>query len=157
MKPTYTLLHEISASPTEPLPPSWQAIQLCSMWDGFKELTEGANPKSEDLQVCIDTVNLMETFITVKTWRDAGGSTVEILDGDGLLQDAVTALKKAAARKRAGHGFRLDGPGIHAVRSIMLDYQALLETLPARTMVRCLRLTEKELKNQIRTRKVSVV
>lgn len=44
-----------------------------------------------------------------------------------------------------GKPIRLDGPGIQAVRSILANYAELLEVLPARTMVRCHRLTEKRI------------
>jgi hypothetical protein len=39
----------------------------------------------------------------------------------------------------------MDGVGIQAVRSILSDYAELLNMLPARTMYRCHRLTEKRL------------
>jgi hypothetical protein len=41
---------------------------------------------------------------------------------------------------------RLDGPGLQAVRAVLEDYQAALECLPARTMVRCHRATEKRIR-----------
>lgn len=40
----------------------------------------------------------------------------------------------------------VDGPGITAVRAVLEDYQAALETLPHRTMVRCHRATEKRIR-----------
>ena len=47
--------------------------------------------------------------------------------------------------KREGKPIRLDGPGIQAVRSVLASYAELLEVLPARTMYRCHRLTEKRI------------
>jgi hypothetical protein len=39
----------------------------------------------------------------------------------------------------------LDGEGIVAVRSILRDYAELIDVLPARTMVRAHRLTERRI------------
>jgi hypothetical protein len=86
--------------------------------------------------VVSDAVNLMETL------------TVEMQvceDTSGLLMDAITALAMAGRRNLAGGAIRLDGAGIQAVRAILEDYAALLDVLPARTMIRCHRLTEQRL------------
>jgi hypothetical protein len=83
-----------------------------------------------------DAVNLMETLIeTMKVCEDTSG----------LLMDAITAMAMAGKRNNAGGVIRLDGAGIQAVRAILEDYAALLDVLPARTMIRCHRLTEKRL------------
>ena len=66
-------------------------------------------------------------------------------DESGLLLDAITALAMAGRRNLAGAAIRLDGAGIQSVRAILEDYAALLDVLPARTMIRCHRLTEKRL------------
>lgn len=55
-------------------------------------------------------------------------------------------MTKAGQRMFDGHHLRLDGPGIAAVRAVLEDYQAALNTLPHRTMVRCHRATEKRVK-----------
>jgi hypothetical protein len=36
----YTLMHEISASPTEPLPQAWRTSQLTKMWQGLMSLRQ---------------------------------------------------------------------------------------------------------------------
>jgi len=65
-------------------------------------------------------------------------------DSSGLLDDAVKALAIAGARHvETGAAIRLDGAGIHAVRSVLEDYAAMLETLSERTMTECHRLTER--------------
>jgi hypothetical protein len=46
-------------------------------------------------------------------------------------------------------GLRLDGEGIVAVRSILRDYAELIDVPPARTMVRCHRLTEKRIQDML--------
>jgi hypothetical protein len=66
-------------------------------------------------------------------------------DTSGLLMDAITAMAMAGKRNMAGGAIRLDGAGIQAVRAVLEDYAALLDMLPARTMIRCHRLTEKRI------------
>ncbi|GKS91207.1 hypothetical protein [Acidovorax sp. SUPP2539] len=131
----YTLLHEISASPIQPLPKEWQRTQLTSMWDGLRDMEQQPNPDTSAWRVCSDAVNLMETLV-------AQG---EVEDGQGLLMDAITALAEAGKRHRAGHPLRLSGPGMRAVRAVLEDYAEVIAVLPARTMIRCHRLTEKRL------------
>jgi uncharacterized protein YyaL (SSP411 family) len=132
----YTILDEMMASPTEPLPLSYRTHQLTRMYEGLAAMEKGANPTTDDWRVVSDAVNLMETLIeAMKVCEDASG----------LLMDAITALAMAGRRNLAGGAIRLDGAGIQAVRAILEDYAALLDVLPARTMIRCHRLTEKRL------------
>lgn len=132
----YTLLDEMAASPTEPLPQAWRTHQLTKMYEGLNQLETGEDPQPNDWRLVSDAVNLVETLVVeMKVCEDA----------NGLLMDAITALAKAGKRSKTGQRLRLDGEGIVAVRSILRDYAELIDVLPARTMVRCHRLTEKRL------------
>ena len=136
----YTLLDELTASPTDPLPSAWRIHQLTKMYDSLHQLEQGESPTPDDWRICSDAVNLVETLVVeMKVCEDA----------NGLLMDAITALAKAGKRSKAGQGLRLDGEGIVAVRSILRDYAELLDVLPARTMVRCHRLTEKRIQDML--------
>lgn len=135
-KPTYTMLDEMMASPKEPTPPATRRHQLTRMWEGLHAIELAASPTTDDWRVCSDAVNLMETLI--------GMGQVE--DSSGLLIDAITALALAGRRHMSGEAIRLDAAGIHAVRAILEDYAAVLEQLPARTMVSCHRKTERRLR-----------
>lgn len=131
----YTLFNEMCASPIEPLPAEWQRTQLTSMWDGLAQLETGASPGREDWAVCSDAVNLLETLVMQG----------EVEDAQGLLSDAITALAEACQRHKAGQALRLSGLGMQAVRAVLEDYAAVMALLPARTMIRCYRLTEKRI------------
>jgi hypothetical protein len=132
----YTILDEMMASPTEPLPAEYRRHQLLRMYQGLASMEKSQNPTTEDWRVCSDGINLMETLI----------KTMQVCeDNSGLLMDAITAMAMAGRRNLAGNAIRLDGAGIQAVRAILEDYAALLDVLPARTMIRCHRLTEKRL------------
>lgn len=84
----YTLMHEITASPTQPLPPEWRTHQLTSMWDGLHDLETHPNPDTSAWRVCSDAVNLMETLVEQR----------EVEDTQGLLMDAIAALAEAGKR-----------------------------------------------------------
>jgi uncharacterized protein YyaL (SSP411 family) len=132
----YTLLDEMAASPTEPLPLAWKTYQLTRMYEGLAAMEKAPSPTTDDWRVVSDAVNLMETLIEAMKVCE---------DSSGLLMDAITAMAMAGKRNTAGGAIRLDGAGIQAVRAILEDYAALLDVLPARTMIRCHRLTEKRL------------
>jgi len=132
----YTLLHEISASPTEPLPLAWRTTQLFNMWDGLADLEKEPNPDLNSWRVCSDAVNLLEMLVHQEVAEDT----------QGLLDDATEALAVAGQRyRKTGAPLRLTGQGIQALRAVLEDYAELLGMLPARTMIRCHRLTEKRI------------
>ena len=132
----YSIMDEMMASPTEPLPAAYRTHQLTRMYEGLNAMETAPAPTTDDWRVVSDAVNLMETLVVeMKVCEDAGG----------LLMDAITALAVAGKRNMAGGTIRMDGTGIQAVRAILSDYADLLDVLSARTMIRCHRLTEKRL------------
>lgn len=134
---TYNVFNELLASPTEPLPQAYRTHQLTRMYEGLHALETADNPSTEDWRVVSDAVNMLETLVVEMQVCD---------DASGLLQDAIRGLALAGQRnKREGKPIRLDGPGIQAVRAVLASYAELLEVLPARTMYRCHRLTEKRI------------
>lgn len=143
-KPTYTMLDEMMASPKEPTLPATRRHQLTRMWEGLHTIELAASPTTDDWRVCSDAVNLMETLIGMG----------EVDDSSGLLIDAITALALAGRRHMSGAEIRLDAAGIHAVRAILEDYAAVLEQLPARTMVSCHRKTERRLREILAGKKL---
>jgi DNA-binding transcriptional regulator PaaX len=132
----YTLFDEMAASPTELLPQDWRTYQLTRMYEGLAAMEKAPTPTTDDWRVVSDAVNLMETLIVDMQVCE---------DTSGLLMDAITAMAMAGKRNMAGGAIRLDGAGIQAVRAVLEDYAALLDMLPARTMIRCHRLTEKRI------------
>lgn len=140
---TYSMWDAMLASPTEPMNEKQRRHQLTRMWSGLAALETAAEPTKDDWAVCSDAVNLMETLIE--------GGRVD--DSNNLLFDAIRALAEAGQRSFAGKPIRLDGAGIQAVRAILEDYAMVLESLPARTMIHCHRLTEKRLHGILKGRK----
>jgi hypothetical protein len=162
----YTLFDVMLASPSEPLAEYLRRHQLTRMHQGLEAMEKAPAPTTEDWRVVSDAVNLMETlvnsgsFFEIKVdpetgearqvpipghWHDCDGGPVEITDASGLLPDAVTAMAMAGKRHKAGGNIRLDGAGIQAVRGVLADYGDLLEVLPARTMIKAHRETERRI------------
>ena len=142
---TYSMLDAMLASPTEPMSEKQRRHQLTRMWEGLIAMETSAEPTRDDWAVCSDAVNLMETLII----------SGKVEDGGNLLMDAISALAQAGQRSFAGKPIRLDGAGMQAVRAILEDYAMVLESLPARTMIHCHRLTEQRLQSILRGRKMA--
>jgi len=142
-KETYSMWDAMLASPTEPMTVKQRIHQLTRMWSGLAALETAIEPTKDDWAVCSDAVNLMETLI----------KHGHIVDTNNLLFDAMKALAEAGQRSFAGKPIRLDGAGIQAVRGLLEDYSMVLESLPARTMIHCHRLTEKRLQGILKGHK----
>lgn len=128
-----TILDEMLASSTEPLPLEKRTHELTHMLQGLAAIERGESPTLDDWRRCSDALNHLETLIVVMNVAE---------DHQGLLDDAMKALVAAGHRYRDGLPIRLDGPGIHAVRAMLEDYSALVDQLPARAIIRAQRLTE---------------
>jgi hypothetical protein len=139
----YSLLDVMMASPVAPLPDSHRVHQLTRMYGGLHAIETAPEPTTDDWRVCSDAVNLMETLVEMQV----------VEDSSGLLMDAITALALAGKRHRAGGPIRLDAPGIKAVRAVLEDYAAVLEQVPARTMLQAHRQTEKRIHEILQGRK----
>ena len=141
----YTIIDELMSSPTDPLPMAYRTHQLTRMYEGLHALETAENPTTDDWSVVSDAVNMLETLVVEMQVCE---------DSSGLLMDAVRGLAIAGQRhKREGKTIRLDGTGIQAVRSVLSSYSELLDMLPARTMYRCHRLTERRIHDILAGRK----
>ncbi len=141
----YSLLDVMMANPTQPLLYELQRHQLTRMHQGLEAMEKAPEPTTDDWRVVSDAVNIMETLVNNGPWPDCDGDMVEITDASGLLTDAVNALAMAGKRHKAGGNIRMDGAGIQAVRGVLADYADLMEVLPARTMIKAHRETERRI------------
>ena len=136
----YTLLDELTASPTELLPQAWRVHQLTKMYEALHQLEQAPEAKPNDWRLVSDAINMVETLVVEMKVCE---------DNSGLLMDAITAMANAGRRSKEGKALRLDGAGIQSVRAVLEDYAALLDLLPARAMIRCHRLTEKRIHDML--------
>lgn len=145
----YTMIDELLASDRQPMPERNRTHQQRRMADALHELMHAPAPSTNAWRVVSDAVNLLETLVQhgeapvrdvatgkviASHWRDCDGDAVEIRDNSGLLRDAIAAMVRAGDHLMNGGPLRLDGPGLTAVRAVLEDYQAALETLPHRTI-----------------------
>lgn len=154
----YSKMHELMASATEPMAADTRRHRMTRIAGALTEMMHAPEPSTDAWRVISDVVNLLETLVlhgdapitdpatgtvVASHWRGCDGSPIEIADTTGLLTDAIAAMFQAGDRYRQGKPIRLDGPGLAAVRAVIEDFQAAIDTLPARTMVRCHRETER--------------
>ncbi len=59
----YSLMDELMASGTEPMPKAKQRYQLTRMYEGLRAMETAPEPTVDDWRVVSDAVNLMETLI----------------------------------------------------------------------------------------------
>lgn len=130
---TYSPMDVLLASPTEPLSVGRRTHQTMQMWQALAALETAPAPDRNDWRICSDAVNLLGTLVAMG----------ELADESSLLDDAKEALLSAGKRAMEGGPIRLDGPGIHAVRAVLEDYATALSILPARTVIKAHRQTEK--------------
>jgi hypothetical protein len=151
--PTYTRLHELMHSATQPLSEARQRHQVERMRFALKNLETADKPTVHDWRLCSDAVNLMETMLVncdvlsggkplPGWWMGCDGEPVEVEDPDGMLLDCVTALAHAGKRKFSHGAIQLDAKWLATVRGLIDDYASLIAALPARTTIRVHRLTE---------------
>lgn len=130
---TYTMMHELMASPTEPLIEAKRLYHLTRVRMGLENIVAAPMPTNDDWRVCSTAVNMMETLIEMGVLQDP----------EHLHHDAAVAMAVAGQRHaEKGVPIRLDGFGISAMRALLRDYAEVIEVLPARTMIRAFRLTE---------------
>lgn len=137
---TYTMLDEIAASPTQPLPFSKRDHQLALMNMALEAMRTADVPQKGHWEIIADCVNLLETLVEM----------VEITDEGGWIAEAATELALAAKRSREGKSLRLTGTGLQAVTEALSGYEMVITERPARVVIRAHRLTEIRI-HEIRT------
>lgn len=135
-KLTYSLIDEMMASATDPMPSAMREYQQGEIKSALDNMRTSSEPSKDDWRLLSDAVNLMETLVT-----DMNVAS----DPEGLLEEAVLSMKHAAERSMRGFPIRLDGIGLTAVTAIVNGYLAALNEYPHRTMVRCHRKTERRI------------
>lgn len=131
----YTLWDELRADPVQPLSIKDRLNTVGKMSDSMAALKLDPCPPVEDWRRLSDMVNMVHTLV------DMG----EMVDSQALLADVFEAMVKASDRYKADQPLRFDGPGVQAMDALFQDFSTAVSVLPARTMIRCHRLTVKRL------------
>lgn len=133
MRTHYSLLDEMLASPTDPMPEDLILLYGTRLYECLHSIEQDEKPTDQQWKILADCVMMTETLVR----------EMKICEDSGLLQEAIDAMNASAVRYLKGGAVRLDGKGIQAMRAISEDFVDLLKALPHRTWVRCHRLTEK--------------
>lgn len=141
----HSLMDVMLASTTQPLSAEKRADQLGKIWAGVAAIEGTTVPSTDAWRLCSDAVNLVETLVIHGPWPDCDGDWVEIQDASGLLTDAIAALVRAGERLALNLPAALSPADAAALRGVVQDYSDLADTLPARTLLRCHRATERRL------------
>ena len=132
-QPTYTLLHELQASPTQPVAEHLMAAHLAIVNAGLLALQRDAAPSVQDWGCLSDAVNMLSSLHELGYIADEGDEITKAKD----------AMGEAGERHLAGGTLRLTGPGIATLRALLDDYEPIARALSARQFIRCVRHAER--------------
>lgn len=109
-------------------------LMLGRCYSAINAMQFGSMPGPDEWSDLSCAVNIVDTMVV-------GGKLVpaEVLP---VLKDAQKALVRANRRYEAGHGMRLDAPGLTAVRAVMEVYEACLLGFTAREMADAVAATQ---------------
>lgn len=140
----YSLLDELTASPTEPMAQAKRDYHLGVIKAALHKLKTSENPGYEAWKQVATAVNLMETLIKMGI----------LADPDKLIEDAARGMNDAALRfLEMNKPLRFDGPGLTAVTNLLADYEEVIGQIPHRTMIKAYRKTQLELEKKYGQRK----
>jgi kynureninase len=121
---TYTHWDVLLASPTDPLPVKKQKHQMALMRKALENCK--TKPEVMDIAALATAVDLMVTLCDMGHLEDA----------DNALEDAMVALMQES----------LNDIEVKTFEGILEDYEMVMESLPARTMIMAHRATENRIK-----------
>ena len=130
---TYTMMHVLMASPTDPLPQEKRTHQLTRMFMAMRNLEQAPEPTVDDWECVNDAVLLMQSLWLMGV----------VQDPDEQILHAIDALGKSGIRSLEKGVIRLDGKDISILRGILQDYADVLNSVPARTMIKAHMETER--------------
>jgi len=129
---TLTIWNELQASTTKPISAEFRTTHLSRIYAGLDGLFSDS-PKSSDWRMVADASNLLDTMVDPMGICD---------DSDGLIAEACKAMSDASEYIKRGEAVQWENGQKDAIKSVVHDYATMLESLPERTIIRSMRLTE---------------
>lgn len=120
MRPPYTRSQIQASSPKKPAPTGSYTHSHYHAFDALTAILTGDKPTMQHWSELANIANILMSLSMQGV----------ILDTDGLIADAVEALRKARQRSP----IRLDGPGRNALIMLLDQYVDLCKNIPARTI-----------------------
>lgn len=134
---SFTLVDEMMASPTAPMPAADAADRVSVARQHLAEIQTAPAPTVMDWRVCAMVGNVVEVMLELGY----------IDDPDGLLMDGQAALRYAAERALDRTGvIRFTGDELRAVAELIDGYADILGFLAHRKVIRAFRETEKRMR-----------
>jgi hypothetical protein len=133
---TYSLLDEMMASATEPLPAAQREERIKDARFHLEELATGTAPTRLNWKTIAMIGNIFNVMTELKM----------VDDPDNLTTQVQHTLKAVAERAVAGQALRLGRDEMPVVASLINAYEEVLEVLPHRDLIRALRETEKRVR-----------
>ncbi|MEY4415386.1 MAG: hypothetical protein RIQ53_2679 [Pseudomonadota bacterium] len=128
-----------------PAPPELRRKTMATFESALMMMACGRHPGEEDWQLLSDAVNTVETLAVGQ------GKLVpdEVMP---TVNAAIAGMVGAANRFKAGQGMRVDGPGLHALRTVLDIYEQCLEGLTEREMATAQAETQRRVHALLRAR-----
>jgi hypothetical protein len=128
----YTLLDELRASPTEPMPEATRRARMADIRKHFHELAYGLAPTRREWKVIAVVGNMFETMLRFKMVEDPHG--ILAAAQSVLIQVAEHALDNSVP-------VRLVGTEVAIIETLIDAYGDVLEALPHRDIIKVARET----------------
>lgn len=139
---SFTLLEEISASATRPMPAHRLDGHMLHVFSGIDALINGEKPTKDDWAAVTDSVNIMEALVATGAVQDPGK----------LTSEATKALALAGMRMKEGEALRLDAEGMAAMDAFLADYKVIVASAPERDLIRAHRHAERRVREILQGR-----
>lgn len=111
-------------------------------------MVRGSHPGEEEWKSLSDAVNTIETLaLHMHKLQPA-----EVMP---TVNAAIAAIVSAAKRFQAGHGMRLDAPGLQSFRDVLAIYEQCLEGLTEREMALAQAETQRRMHQLLHSKKPS--
>lgn len=140
---SFTLLDEITASATRPMPAHRLDGHMLHVFCGVDALINGETPTKHDWAAVTDAVNIMDGLVATGSVQDPGK----------LTSEATKALALAGMRMQEGEALRLDAGGIAAMDAFLADYKTIVASAPERDLIRGHRYAERRVREILQGRK----
>lgn len=136
----FTLIHELQASSTKPVPEARLNGHLMRVHQGLESLERDVEPHVDAWRDMSDAVNILESLVEMGIVSD---------DGDQITA-AKNAMGQAGARHLESGALRLSGEGIQVMRGLLEDYGTVVQALTERQFVSACRRTERRVRQILR-------
>ena len=136
----FTLLDELQASSTLPVPEHRLNGHLIRVHEGLMSLERDAVPPLDAWRELSDAVNILESLVDMGI----------VSDDDQQIIDAKNAMGHAGARHQETGVMRLTGEGIQILRGLLEDYGTVVQALTERQFISACRRTERRVRQILR-------